>query len=81
MFTHISYINILFVGPSDWFVFEICVLFCKHVLRRCGSQFLDNVLADVVGPASEPAQADNAEIILADPRNHPKDGFCMFFPK
>ena len=29
--------------------------FC--VLRRCGSQFLDNVLADVVGPASEPAQA------------------------
>lgn len=26
------------------------------VVQRCGSQFLDNVLADVVGPASEPAQ-------------------------
>ena len=37
--------------------------FC--VLRRCGSQFLDNVLADVVGPASEPAQASQGSDNLA----------------
>lgn len=35
------------------------------VLRRCGSQFLDNVLADVVGPASEPAQASQGSDNLA----------------
>ena len=38
------------------------IFFC---LRRCGSQFLDNVLADVVGPASEPAQASQGSDNLA----------------
>eukprot|EP00438_Fugacium_kawagutii_P006585 Skav203059 [mRNA] locus=scaffold4669:56615:69591:- [translate_table: standard] len=35
------------------------------VVQRCGSQFLDNVLADVVGPASEPAQACQAAPVRA----------------
>lgn len=39
-----------------WTIFPHC-LSILSILRRCGSQFLDNVLADVVGPASEPAQA------------------------
>ena len=57
---------------SNQFQLHLTALFDEISLpsstaRRCGSQFLDNVLADVVGPASDPAQA---QCVLRQDRVH-----------
>lgn len=47
------------------------------VVQRCGSQFLDNVLADVVGPASEPAQV-RAVAFLDPPKMGDRRSLILF---
>ncbi|CAJ1372865.1 unnamed protein product [Effrenium voratum] len=47
------------------------------VVQRCGSQFLDNVLPDVVGPASEPAQV-RAVAFLDPPKIGDKRSLIVF---
>jgi len=47
------------------------------VVQRCGSQFLDNVLPDVIGPASEPAQV-RATAFLDPPKLGEQRCIIMF---